>query len=112
MRDHPTHQPLEPVAFGLFDRFVDAGKVIAALPRFSGNSPTTITTARDRQGFAKSTAYKYANTLAEPGVEAENGEHEGGSPLLHADPVYGAINVDEDIGLFVDRHGNLASYRQ
>jgi len=35
------------------------------------NSPTTVKAARERQGFSKSTAYKYANTLAELGVAEE-----------------------------------------
>jgi hypothetical protein len=51
------------------------------------NSPTTITAARDRQEFSKSTAYKYANTLAELGVATELDTHEDGSALWRADPV-------------------------
>ncbi|TSD16318.1 hypothetical protein DP107_03560 [Haloglomus irregulare] len=91
------------------------------------NSPTTVTAARDRQGFSKSTAYKYANTLAELGVAAELDEYEDGSALWRADPVngnwtdettlelgpviiavYGATSVDDDLKLFVDRHGKAA----
>ena len=91
------------------------------------NSPTTVTAARDRQGFSKSTAYKYANTLAELGVAAELEEYEDGSALWRADPVsgnwtdettlklgpviiaiYGATSVDDDLELFVDRHGKAA----
>ena len=91
------------------------------------NSPTTVTAARDRQGSSKSTAYKYANTLAELGVAAELDEYEDGSALWRADPVsgnwtdettlelgpvivavYGATGVDDDLRLFVDRHGKPA----
>jgi hypothetical protein len=91
------------------------------------NSPTTVTAARDRQGFSKSTAYKYANTLAELGIAAELDEYEDGSALWRADPVsgnwtdettlelgpviiavYGATSVDDDLELFVDRHGKAA----
>ena len=91
------------------------------------NSPTTVTAARDRQGFSKSTAYKYANTLAESGVAAELDEYEDGSALWRAEPVsgnwtdettlelgpvivavYGATSVDDDLELFVDRHGKAA----
>lgn len=88
------------------------------------NSPTTITAARERQQFSKSTAYKYANTLAELSVVEELDEYDDGSALWHADPVsgnwtdqatielgpvliavYGATSVDDDLALFVDRHG-------
>ena len=50
------------------------------------NSPTTITAARERQGFSKSTAYKYANTLAELGVAAEREEYEEGVRTLGRRP--------------------------
>ena len=40
------------------------------------NSQTTVTAARDRQEFSKSTAYKYANTLDELGVAAELDNYE------------------------------------
>lgn len=91
------------------------------------HSPTTVTAARERQGFSKSTAYKYANTLAELGVAEELDEYEDGSALWRADPVsgdwtdettlelgpaviavYGATGVDDDLELFVDRHGKAA----
>lgn len=91
------------------------------------NSPTTVTAARERQGFSKSTAYKYANTLAELGVAEELDEYEDGSSLWRADPVsgdwtdettlelgpaiiavYGATSVDDDLELFIDRHGKAA----
>ena len=91
------------------------------------NSPTTVTAARNRQEFSKSTAYKYANMLAELGVAAELDEYEDGSALWRADPVtgnwtgettlelgpvivavYGATSVDDDLELFVDRHGKAA----
>lgn len=91
------------------------------------NSPTTITAARDRQGFSKSTAYKYANSLAELGVAEELDEYVDGSSLWRADPVsgdwtgemtlelgpaliavYGATSIDDDLELFVDRHGKAA----
>lgn len=88
------------------------------------NSPTTITAARERQAFSKSTAYKYANMLAELGIATELDEYEAGSALWHADPVsgvwmdegtvefgptliavFGATSVDDDLELYVDRHG-------
>ena len=91
------------------------------------NSPTTVTAARDRQGFSKSTAYKYANTLAELGVARELDSHENGSALWRADAVsgdwtdeatlklspvtiavYGATSVSDDLELFIDRHGKAA----
>ena len=91
------------------------------------NAPTTVTAARDRQEFSKSTAYKYANTLAELGVAAELDKYEDGSALWRAEPVtgnwtdettielgpaiiavYGATSVDDDLKLFVDRHGKSA----
>ena len=91
------------------------------------NSPTTVTAARDRQEFSKSTAYKYANMLAELGVAAELDEYEDGSALWRAEPVtgnwtdkttlelgpvivavYGATSVNDDLKLFVDRHGKAA----
>ena len=91
------------------------------------NSPTTITAARERQDFSKSTAYKYANMLAELGVAEELDEYEDGSALWRADPVsgdwtdeitlefgpaiiavYGATSADDDLELYVDRHGKAA----
>ena len=91
------------------------------------NSPTTVIAARDRQEFSKSTAYKYANMLAELEVAAELDEYEGRSALWRAKPVtgnwtdkttlelgpvivavYGATSVDDDLELFVDRHGKAA----
>lgn len=91
------------------------------------NSPTTVIAARDRQEFSKSTAYKYANTLAELGVAEELDEYNDGSALWRAEPVsgnwtdettlelgpviiavYGATSVDDDLKLFVDRHGKAA----
>lgn len=91
------------------------------------NSPTTVTAARDRQEFSKSTAYKYANTLAELGVAEELDTYEDGSSLWRAEPVsgnwtdettielgpviiavYGAASVDDDLELFIDRHGKAA----
>lgn len=91
------------------------------------NTPTTITAARERQGFSKSTAYKYANMLSELGVAEELDEYEDGSALWRAAPVsgdwtdeitlefgpaiiavYGATSVDDDLELFVDRHGKAA----
>ena len=91
------------------------------------NSPTTVTAARDRQGLSKSTAYKYAHKLEELGIAEELDEHEHGSTLWQADPVigiwnsetavelgptviavYGATSVDDDLELFVDRHGKAA----
>jgi hypothetical protein len=91
------------------------------------NSPTTVTAVRDRQGLSKSTAYKYANTLAELGLAEELDEYDNGSSLWRTDPmtgvwnsetsvelgptviaVYGATTVDDDLELFVDRHGKAA----
>ena len=91
------------------------------------NSPTPVTAVRDRQGLSKSTAYKYANTLAELGVATELDTYEDGSTLWQADAisgnwtdqttielgpviiaVYGATSVDDDLDLFVDRHGKAA----
>ncbi|SEO49768.1 hypothetical protein SAMN05216388_101378 [Halorientalis persicus] len=91
------------------------------------HSPSTVTAVRDRQGFSKSTAYKYANTLAEMGIADELDKYENGSTLWRADPVsgdwtdettlelgpaiiavYGATSVDDDLELFVDRHGKAA----
>ncbi|WP_247730380.1 DUF7437 domain-containing protein [Halovivax limisalsi] len=90
------------------------------------NSPTTVTAVRERQGFSKSTAYKYANRLAELGVATELDEYENGSSRWRGDAVsgdwtdettlefgpaiiavYGATSVD-DLELFVDRHGKAA----
>lgn len=91
------------------------------------NSPTTVTAARDRLGLSKSTAYKYANTLEELGIAVELDDHEQGSSLWRAEAVsgvwndeasvelgpaviavYGATGVDDDLDLFVDRHGKAA----
>lgn len=91
------------------------------------NSPTTVTATRKRQGFSKSTAYKYANTLAELDIAEELDEYDNGSSLWRTDPVsgvwtdemtlalgpaiiavYGATSVDDDLELFVDRHGKAA----
>jgi hypothetical protein len=88
------------------------------------NSPTTVTAARDRQGLSKSTAYKYANTLAELGLTEELDEYDNGSSLWRTDPVtgvwnsetavelgptviavYGATSVNDDLELFVAQHG-------
>lgn len=91
------------------------------------NSPTTVKAARSRTGFKKSTAYKYANELAELGIAAETDQREDGAALWETDPitgvwsgedeftlsptviaVYGASRVDDDLDLFVDRHGTSA----
>ncbi|QAU12193.1 hypothetical protein EKH57_05330 [Halorubrum sp. BOL3-1] len=91
------------------------------------NALTTITAARERQNFSKSTAYKYANMLEELGVAEELDEYQDGSALWRADPVsgdwtdeitlefgpaiiavYGATSVDDDLELYVDRHGKAA----
>jgi len=91
------------------------------------NSPTTVLAVRDRQDFSKSTAYKYANTLTELGVAEELDTYEDGSALRRAEPVtgtwtdestlelgpaiiavYGATSVEDDLALFVDRHGKAA----
>lgn len=90
-------------------------------------SPTTVGAVRDRQGLSKSTAYKYANTLAELGIATELETYQNGSSLWRAEPVsgnwtdqttielgpviiavYGATSVDDDLELFVDRHGKAA----
>jgi hypothetical protein len=44
------------------------------------NSPTTVTTARDRQGSSKSTACNYANALAELGVQRNSTSTRTGRP--------------------------------
>jgi hypothetical protein len=91
------------------------------------NTPTTVSAARSRQSLSKSTAYKYANTLAELGVATERDRHRDGSALWRAHPVsgvwtdettvelgpviiavYGATGTDEDLALFVERHGKAA----
>jgi len=91
------------------------------------NSPTTVGIIRDRQGLSKSTAYKYANTLAELDIATELDTYENGSALWQADAVsgnwtdhttielgpviiavYAATSVDDDLELFVDRHGKAA----
>lgn len=91
------------------------------------NSPTTIVAVRDRQNLSKSTAYKYANTLAELGIAEEQDEYQDGSALWSAEPVngvwsgettiefspvliavYGATSIDDDLDLFIDRHGKAA----
>ncbi|WP_199241435.1 hypothetical protein [Halorubrum sp. ARQ200] len=91
------------------------------------NTSTTITAARERQEFSKSTAYKYANMLEKLGVAEELDEHQDGSALWRAEPVsgdwtdeitlefgpaiiavYGATSVDDDLELYVDRHGKAA----
>lgn len=91
------------------------------------HSPTAIPATRKRQDLSKSTAYKYANTLAELGVVEERNEYDEGSARWRADPVsgdwtgemtleigptiiavYGAVSVDEDLKLFVDRHGQAS----
>ena len=89
------------------------------------NSPTTITAAKERTGLKKSTAYKYRNELAEMGLARELDRHEDGAALWEVDAiggdwigddhitvgptviiaVYGASTTDEDIDLFIDRHG-------
>jgi hypothetical protein len=91
------------------------------------HSPTTVTAARERTETERSTAYKYANELAELGVAAETGDREDGAALWRAEPVvgtwhgaaaftlsptviavYGASSRDDDLGLFCDRHGTSA----
>lgn len=91
------------------------------------NSPTTVTNAKDRLGLSKSTAYKYAHSLEELGIAEELEETENGSTLWRTEPVtgrwdsetavelgptviavYGATSVDDDLELFVDRHGKAA----
>ncbi|MBP2252673.1 hypothetical protein J2754_003019 [Halarchaeum solikamskense] len=89
------------------------------------NSPTTVKRAMDRQGIVKSTAYKYANELAELGVAEELDEYEDGAALWTAEPVvgtweteaaelvvspvviavYGASTVDDDLEYFLERYG-------
>lgn len=91
------------------------------------NSPTTITAVRNRQGVSKSTAYKYANTLAELGIAKELDAYRDGSSLWRGEPVsgvwrddtavelgpvliavFGATSVDNDLELFIERHGKAA----
>jgi len=113
--------------FFVFQQLLDTPELARFYTDLLIHSPTTVTAARDRQGFSKSTAYKYANALAELGVAAELDEYEDGSTLWRAEPVsghwtgettvelgpvivavYGATSVDEDLELFVDRHGKAA----
>lgn len=94
---------------------------------FLVNSPTTVTATRERLGLSKSTAYKYANKLEEMGIAEELNRHEGGSSVWRTEAVagiwnddaavelgpiviavYGATSVDDDLELFVDRHGKAA----
>ncbi|WP_458210621.1 DUF7437 domain-containing protein [Haladaptatus sp. NG-SE-30] len=90
------------------------------------NSPTTIKQAMARQNIVKSTAYKYANELAELGIAEELDQLEDGAALWQADSiagtwetgdtelivsptviaVYGAAKVDDDIKYFSERYGN------
>ncbi len=91
------------------------------------NEPTTIPAVRDRQNVSKSTAYKYANALEELGIAEELDAYEDGSSLWRAAPVngvwrnetavelgpviiavFGATSVDDDLALFVERHGKAA----
>ena len=132
MSDAPptTHQPdagHTAHRFFVFQKLLRTPELARFYTDILINSPTTVTTARDRQGFSKSTAYKYANTLAELEVAAELDKYEDGSALWYADPmsgdwtdettlelgpviiaVYGATSVDDDLELFVDRHGKAA----
>lgn len=113
--------------FFVFQQLLDTPELARFYTDLLIHSPTTVTAARDRQGFSKSTAYKYANALAELGIAAELDEYENGSALWRADPVsgnwtgettvelgpviiavYGATSVDDDLELFVDRHGKAA----
>ena len=132
MSDGPstTHQPDAGHAarrFFVFQELLGTPELARFYTDLLINSPTTVTVARNRQEFSKSTAYKYANTLAELGIAAELDEYEDGSALWRADPVsgnwtdettlelgpviiavYGATSVDDDLELFVDRHGKAA----
>jgi len=91
------------------------------------NSPTTITAVRERRGLSKSTAYKYANKLAELRIAEELDAYEDGSALWRADAVsgvwsgeatvefgpvliavFGATTANDDLQLFVQRHGKAA----
>ncbi|WP_234402891.1 DUF7437 domain-containing protein [Halarchaeum acidiphilum] len=94
------------------------------------NSPTTVKRAMDRQGIVKSTAYKYANELAELGVAEERDEYEDGAALWDVEPVvgtwetdagelvvspvviavYGASTVDDDIQYFRERYGEATLF--
>lgn len=91
------------------------------------HSPTTITAARERTGTERSTAYKYANRLAELGVTRETDDRVDGAALWRTESVvgtwqgtetfgvsptliavYGASTRDDDLELFRDRHGTSA----
>ncbi len=91
------------------------------------HSPTTVGAARERTGIERSTAYKYANELAELGAARETDERVDGAALWQASPlvgtwngagdvevsptmiaVYGASDRDDDLALFRDRHGTHA----
>lgn len=113
--------------FFVFQQLLDTPELARFYTDILIHSPTTVTAARDRQGFSKSTAYKYANALAELGVAEELDEYENGSSLWRANPVsgnwtgettvelgpiivavFGATSVDDELELFVDRHGKAA----
>lgn len=91
------------------------------------NSPTTIPAVRDRLGISKSTAYKFIDRLEAFGLAEELDEFDNGSALWETNPiagewnddttvrigptviaVYGAVSVNDDLELFVDRHGKAA----
>jgi len=124
---HPPDAGHSARQFFVFQELLSSPELARLYTDLLINSPTTATAARDRQGFSKSTAYKYANALAELGIAAELDEYQDGSALWQADPVsghwtdettlelgpviiavYGASSADDDIELFVDRHGKAA----
>lgn len=91
------------------------------------NSPSTVPAVSDRLGISNCTAYKFINELEMLGLAEELDQFEEGSALWEINPiagkwsdettvrigptmiaVYGAVSVNEDLELFVDRHGKAA----
>lgn len=86
------------------------------------NSPSTIGDSVKRTGLSSSAAHNYANTLQQLGAADQLNEKRDRAHLWDATPVagmwngaepigpvmiavYGAIELDDDIELFVERHG-------
>ncbi|SFS78405.1 DUF7437 domain-containing protein [Halostagnicola kamekurae] len=86
------------------------------------NSPTTVGESVERVDLSSSAAHNYAKTLQQLGAAEQLDEKRNRAILWEATPVggvwngaepigpvmiavYGAIELDEDIELFVERHG-------
>lgn len=125
----PSTPPTDSAARGFFavQKLLSSPELARFYTDFLINSPTTVPAARERLGLSKSTAYKYANALEELGLAEELDRFEGGSSLWQTKPVsgawtddgtvelgpaviavFGATSVDDDLDLFVDRHGKAA----